>query len=192
ASMLTIGCIALATCGIALLYKGDAEGALSTAGLLLVLLSALTYAIYMVAVNGRRMKEIPTLKLTLYVIFFGLFLFAFRFDTHSIDILRSDYRLWIYAFALALFPTAVSLLCTSVAIQKIGSTPVAVLGALEPVTAVFFAVTVFNEQLTIRLIIGILMIITAVTLIISGGNIDTPLLRIRKMFPRIKRHKQEQ
>lgn len=189
ASMQTIGCIALATCGIAMLYKGDDEGTLSTAGLLLVFLSALTYAVYMVAVNSNKIKEIPTLKLTLYVITFGLFLFAFRFDVHSINILCSDFRLWMYAFALALFPTAVSLLCTSISIQKIGSTPVAVLGALEPVTAVLFAVTVFDEQLTTRLLVGIVMIITAVTLIIAGGKINTQLLRVRRMFPRIKRKK---
>jgi hypothetical protein len=71
---------------------------------------------------------------------------------------------------MALFPTALSLLCTSAAIQRIGSTPVAILGALEPVTAVVIAVVLFGEALTPRLAAGMLMVITAVTLIIGGRH----------------------
>ena len=41
------------------------------------------------------------------------------------------------------------------AIHYIGSTPTAILGALEPVTALFFGVLIFGEQLTPRIILGI-------------------------------------
>lgn len=45
------------------------------------------------------------------------------------------------------------------------------IGALEPVTALFFGVLIFGEQLTPRIILGILMVITAVTLIIGGKTL---------------------
>lgn len=188
ASRMTIMCIILATCGIALLYRGDNDSTLDITGLLLVILSAMTYAVYLVAVNGKRMKEIPTLKLTLYVIVFGLMLFIPYFDSRSITILNENPLLWLDAFAIALFPTALSLICTSAAIQKIGSTPVAILGALEPVTAVAFAVTIFAEPLTMQLASGMALVIAAVTMIIAGGSINAQLLRVRKMFPRIRKH----
>ena len=187
ASAGTIVCMLLATLGIALLYRGDGGEVLNATGLLLVFLSALSYAIYLVAVNGRRMKEIPTLKLTLYVIVFGLFLFAFKFQPSCISILNSNGWLWVAAVCMALFPTAVSLLCTSAAIQKVGSTPVAILGAVEPVTAVAIAVTLFHEQMTLRLAIGMLLVILAVTFIIADGATTHLVLRVRKMFPRIRR-----
>ena len=79
----------------------------------------------------------------------------------------------------------ISFLCTTRAVQYIGSTPTAILGALEPVTAVFFGVTIFGESLTPRLIGGILMIILAVTLIIVGSNITIYLVRFRKLFPKL-------
>lgn len=186
--VVTVVCIVLAMSGIALLYRGDGGEVLSPIGLVLVFLSALSYAIYLVAVNGKRLREVPTLKLTLYVIFFGLFLFAFRFRPESIGILQSQPTLWLYAFAIALFPTAVSLLCTSAAISHIGSTPVAILGALEPVTAVAFAVTVFHEPMTVRLAVGMVLVIMAVTVIIAGGSINHQLLRIRRMFPSLRKH----
>lgn len=186
-SLQTIFCIILATAGIALLYRGEDGVVLNAYGLLLVVLSALSYAIYLVTVNRGELKQIPTLKLTLYVIIFGLFLFAFRFKMETFSILSGQPLLWVSAFCMALVPTAISLICTSAAIQKIGSTPVAILGALEPVTAVAIAILIFHEQLTLRLAIGMLMVIISVTFIIAGGNITHHLLRVRKMFPRIKR-----
>lgn len=80
-------------------------------------------------------------------------------------------------------------MCTTVAAQYIGSTKTAILGALEPVTAVIFGVTLFGEQLTSRIVGGIIMIIIAVTLVIAGGEITTQLLRFRKLFPKISRKK---
>ena len=186
ASMVTIFSILLATTGIALLYRGEGGVVLSPTGLLLVFLSALSYAIYLVWVNGRSIREIPTLKLTFYV---GLFLFAFRFDVHTFAILNAHSLLWLSALSMALFPTALSLLCTSAAIQRIGSTPVAILGALEPVTAVAIAVLLFSEVLTPRLAIGMLLVIVAVTLIIGGPTVSRYVLRVRKMFPRLRHRK---
>lgn len=187
-TLTTVLCIVLATTGIGLLYRGDDGAVLHPYGLLLVFLSALSYAIYLVAVNKGQMKDIPTLKLTLYVIVFGLFLFAFRFQPATFGILSARPLLWVSAFCMALFPTAVSLLCTSAAIQKIGSTPVAILGAVEPVTAVAIAILIFNEQLTLRLALGMLLVILSVTFIIAGGSATTHhLLRVRKMFPRLRR-----
>ena len=184
---LTVLCIVLATTGIGLLYRGDDGAVLNPYGLLLVFLSALSYAIYLVTVNRGELKEIPTLKLTLYVIIFGLFLFAFRFQIGTFSILCDNPLLWLSAFCMALFPTAVSLICTSSAIQKIGSTPVAILGAVEPVTAVAIAILIFNELLTPRLAIGMLLVIISVTFIIAGGSITHHLLRVRRMFPKLRK-----
>ena len=60
------------------------------------------------------------------------------------------------------------------AIRRIGSTPTAILGALEPVTALIFGVTVFGEQLTPRIMLGVVLILVAVTLIIAGQSLHFP------------------
>ena len=56
---------------------------------------------------------------------------------------------------LALIPTVVSLVLMTVAVHAIGSTPTAVMGALEPLTAVVIGVTIFGELFTARLAAGI-------------------------------------
>ena len=180
---LTIFCIALALLGIGLLYKGGGE-TLSGLGVLFVLLSSLSYAIYIVGVNRSVLKTIPTVKLTFYALLFGLSIYVVRLDFLTALQAIPTWYLWINVIALAALPTAVSLLCTTQAVHCIGSTPTAILGALEPVTAVFFGVTIFHEALTVRLCIGIALILTAVTLIVAGGEVSSFLLRFRKLFPR--------
>lgn len=91
--------------------------------------------------------------------------------------------------ALAIFPTAISFLCTTSAIQYIGSTPTAILGALEPVTAIIFGITIFGERMTPREAMGIVLILIAVTLVIAGGSITLQMTRFRKMFPKLPRHR---
>lgn len=179
----------MAVGGIGLLYKGENGATLSFTGTMLVFASSLSYATYIVAINQTRLKDMATLKVTFYVILFGWFLFVFRsLAGDGIQLPPADkWYLWGNLFALALMPTAISLLCTTGAIQYIGSTPTAILGALEPVTAVFFGVTVFGEVLTVRVVIGFLLIIFAVSIVVAGGNINKYLVRLRKMFPRIKR-----
>lgn len=185
----TILCLVMAVGGISLLYKSENGTTLSLIGTLIVFASSLSYAIYIVAINQTRLKDMVTLKVTFYVILFGWLLFVVRgianggIQTPPID----KWWLWGNLIALALMPTAISLLCTTGAIQYIGSTPTAILGALEPVTAVFFGVTVFHESLTLRVVVGFILIITAVSIVVAGGSITKHLVRFRKMFPRIIR-----
>ena len=187
----TVLCILLALGGIGLLYKSGDGSTLNLTGIILVMISALSYAIYIVGVNQSTLKNLATLSLTFYVLLFGLVLFLVRVDFGQSLRVAETWHLWGNLIALAIFPTAISFLCTTQAIQYIGSTPTAILGALEPLTAVFFGVVVFGESLTLRLSCGMLMIILAVTLIIAGGNITIYLVRFRKLFPRlpIKRKK---
>ena len=181
----TIFCIVLALGGIAMLYKGEDGATLSLTGVILVIISALSYAIYIVGANRPLLKEIATLKMTFYVLLFGFFLFFFRVECGSGLHVVNVWYLWGNLIALAVFPTAISFLCTTQAIQYIGSTPTAILGALEPLTAVFFGVTVFGEPLTVRVGVGIVMIIFAVTIIVAGSNVTSTLVRFRKLFPRL-------
>lgn len=186
----TVICIILALCGIGLLYKNENGDTLNSTGILFVMASALSYAIYIVGADRDILKKIPTVKLTFYVLVFGLTLFISTTKGCTEITTPNQWYLWFNLIALAVFPTAVSFLCTTLAVQYIGSTPTAILGALEPVVAVIFGVTIFSEPFTQRIAGGILLILIAVTMVIAGSNITTTLVRFRKLFPKIniKRH----
>ena len=56
----------------------------------------------------------------------------------------------------------------NLSIHYIGSTSAAILGALEPITALIIGVFVFGETLTPRICVGILLVLSAVTLLVAG------------------------
>ena len=185
----TVVSIGGALVGIALLSIGEGGMALSGTGTALVFSSALSYAIYLVAVNRSSIGAMPTLKVTFYMLTFGLSLFVVRLcigDGLHVPPLEGWY-LWANLIALAVFPTAISFLCTTAAIKHIGSTPTAILGALEPATAVFFGMVVFGQQMLPREWCGFVLIILSVSVVVAGGGVTRYLLRMKRLFPRIRR-----
>jgi len=132
----------------------------------LVFLSSLTYAIYIVSVNRSFLRTFPTAKLTFYGLLFGILVYVVRLDFCTTLQPVPSGALWINVLSLAIFPTIISLTAMTRSIRYIGSTPAAILGALEPLTALFFGVLVFGEQLTPRIILGVVLVLVAVTLII--------------------------
>lgn len=185
----TVASIVTALTGILLLYRQGNGATLNVFGTLMVFGSALTYAVYLVGINRHGLNELPTLKVTFYVLLFGLAVFVARIGLRGEFHVPSAERwyLWFNLIALGLIPTVLSLSCTTIAIQHIGSTPTAILGALEPATAVFFGITVFGEQLTCREAIGLILIILAVTVIVADGKLPHLLTGFKKLFPKSQR-----
>lgn len=183
-SLMTVFSILLALSGIFLLYKGDGGETLSMLGMLLVMFSSLSYAIYIVGVNQSSLKSMSTSKLTFYALLFGLSLFVVRLDFGTELQSIPSWTGWMNILAMAFLPTVISLVCTAISIHRIGSTPTAILGALEPVTALFFGVLIFGEQLTPRIILGILMILVAVTFIVVGKPV---IVRLNQLFLHLRK-----
>ncbi len=163
----TLFSILLTSSGIILLYKGGSGAALSLKGIGIVLLSALLYALYIVFVKKNKiLQHIKSEKLSFYVMLFGLSVYIVNLNFCTKLQIPDNPVLWLFTLALAIFPTIVSIETITIAIKLIGSTTTAILGALEPLTAVFFGVIFFHEELTLRIIIGIAAILTGVLLIV--------------------------
>ena len=164
-----VSAIFLTSIGIALLYKGKPDSVLSLKGVAIVLASALLYAFYIVGVkNIKSIKSMNSAKLSFYVMLFGLLVYVvnLKFCTNLQGLTTTT--AWLFVIGLAIFPTIISLETIGIAIKLIGSTNTAILGALEPLTAIFFGILFFNESLTLRISIGVILILFGVFLIISG------------------------
>ena len=168
----TVIAILLSLAGIALLNQTGDGTSLSLWGVTLVMLSSLTYAIYIVVVNKSSLR-MSSVKLTFYVLLFGLFtIYGYTLAMGETVQLLVTPKQWLYATQLALMPTVLSLVLMVIAVHDIGSTPTAIMGAIEPITAVAIGVLVFGENFTPRLAIGIVLILTAVLLIIGGKEMS--------------------
>ncbi len=181
-------CLLLMCGGLMLLMKPQGGNSLSGYGCLLVMVSALTYALYIIMVNvSKVVKAIPTTRLLFYVLGWGCLVFLVMIPMGNPLTLPGRPVGWVNLVALAVIPTVLSLTCTTRAIQLIGSTPTAIFGALEPVSAVVLSVTVLGQSITGRDILGGLLIVLATTIIIADKNVDRLLLHVRKFFPRGRR-----
>ena len=181
-------CLIVMTAGLVLLTKTQGDTTISPYGCVLVMVSALTYAIYIIFVNvSPQIKNIPTTKLLFYVLSWGCGVYIVMISLGSGLTLPAQSGGWLNLMALAVIPTVMSFACTTRAIQLIGSTPTAILGALEPVSAVFLSVTVLNQSLTTREIIGGILIVIATTIVVADKSVDKAILHVRKMFPRRRR-----
>jgi multidrug transporter EmrE-like cation transporter len=72
---------------------------------------------------------------------------------------------WFYVGWLALVPGIFALVLMVYAAKYVGSTATAILGALEPLTAVLIGLFVFGEPFTVFLAVGIVLILAAVVLV---------------------------
>ncbi|MCQ2096475.1 MAG: DMT family transporter [Fibrobacter sp.] len=163
----TVVSIALSLGGVALLYRGGDGGIpLSTVGVVLVFFSSLAYAIYIVVVN-RFNPAMGAVKLTFYVMLFCLMTLLVYSATlgSGFPPMPANLAQLGWGFMLGLVPSVMSLVFMAKAVKLVGSTPTAIMGALEPLTAVIIGVMVFGEILTGRLVAGIVLILVAVTLL---------------------------
>ena len=159
--------IALSLAGVVLLYWGDPDGTLNLWGVVLVLVSALTYALYIIVVDKSPLS-MSSFKINFYVLLYcaaGMALFALVSGQGLM--LPPTPRAWLWVGWLALVPAIMALVMMVYAAKYIGSTPTAILGALEPTTAVLIGVLVFGEPFTILLAAGIVLILGAVTLVVT-------------------------
>lgn len=160
--------IILISAGIILLYHGGGEVKLNLHGVFTVLLSALLYALYIVGVkNIKSVRHMNGNKMSFYVMLFGLLVYIWNLHFCTELQLMDKPLMWLCTIALAILPTIISIEAVNISIKLIGSTTTAILGSLEPLTALFFGVTVFHEQLTIRIMCGVAAVLSGVILIIT-------------------------
>lgn len=169
-SWITLLAIMLAIAGVARLsISGDIH--FSALGVVIVLLSAVAYASYIVVVNKSRVRTMDGRKLAFYVFVVSTILFGLRASTHLGIQPIPDGMSVLNLFLLAVLPTVISNITLVLAVRRIGGTLTSVLGAMEPLTAVCIGVFVFSEPFTSSEALGMSLIIVAVTLIILSRSI---------------------
>lgn len=163
----TVFAILISLAGVYLLCFGHSQGAISSKGIIWVMVSVITYALYIVGINHSMVAKMDGLKLTFYVLIVSFVIFSVKlFIEHGTPALSHDRGVWINLFLLALIPTVVSDLSLVWAVQNIGATTTAILGCMEPLTATVVGIIFLGEQFEFIQIAGVGAIILAVTLVL--------------------------
>ncbi len=155
--------------GILLLSRPSAGEAVRLPGIFLAILSALSYAFYLVVVNrSKRIKRVSEHTLTLYALLTGTLLFALLRALQGGSMVEGIQTAadWGNLLGLAIAPTMISMLTLAVSTRCIGPTKTSILGVFEPLTAILIGTLLFGEPLTARMAVGIAVCIAAVIFMI--------------------------
>lgn len=176
-SLVDIGAIIVSIFGVYLLASGDSlivEGGNTTLGLVCSLISAFSFAAYYILMKRLKADKIEVVKFTTWVMLLSAIYFiicAFIFDGKLTVV--TDGKSWLYIMGLGLWATMISNFTGVKAIRRIGPTLTSILGALQPVTAVILGVTFLGEHLYVRSMIGIALILVAVTVVVMHQKNNT-------------------
>ena len=166
-----------ATFGGILLLSSPSPGAvIRVPGVILAILSALSYAFYLVIINrSGRIKHVSEHTLTLYALLAGMLLFAILraiqggHFAEGIDT-PAD---WANLLGLALVPTMISMLTLAISTRFMGPTKTSVLGVFEPLTAILVGTLLFGEPMTWKMAVGIAVCVGAVVFMILKPGVNT-------------------
>lgn len=176
----------MAVGGVYMLSGGNTPGeSIHIKGLMLVLTTVVTYAVYIVGMNRSRIAKLDSMKATFYILLSGAIVFLINL------IIKGDLpdpmpnlKTTIDVLMVSFLPTLVSDLTLILAIRYIGSTTTAILGCMEPLTAVCMGVLFLNEHLLPMQIGGIVVVLLAVSIVILGSYIRKWMRDIRLLLMR--------
>lgn len=173
-SWVDIGAIAVAIFGVYLLASGESlivEGGNTSLGLTCSIISAFSFAAYYILMKQLKADKIEVVKFTTWIMLLSAVYFiicAFIFEG-ELQMIHGG-KNWLYILGLGLWSTMISNFTGVKAVRRIGPTLTSILGALQPVTAVILGVTFLNEHLYMKSLIGILLILAAVTVVVMHQN----------------------
>ena len=155
--------------GVALL-SWSSSASVNVKGIVIVMITVLTYGSYIVGVNKSGVGRIDALPLTFYVLVAATVVSGLVAGfTSGIGSINSVYQI-INVLLIALIPTVISNLTLILAVKNVGSTITAILGSLEPLTAVLVGIFWFDEPFNLQYAIGLLLILVSVSLVVWFNN----------------------
>lgn len=155
--------------GVMIMTYSEGAQSLDPLGIVFSLLSALSYALFIVIIyHNKTIKEVSSTLLTFYSLTVGSFIFlAVSISTEtSLFLGINSARDYIYLLGLAIIPTIISTATLAIASRNIGATKASILGVFEPITAILVGSLIFGEPLSFNIILGILIAVIAVTFMI--------------------------
>lgn len=140
-------------------------------GLLCVLASTITYALYL-TLSPTTIQQIGARRFTELALLVSAAAMCCHFLlTRSPQlIIEQPWQVWSYACAMALLSTLFPLYALSAAMLQIGASKAAIIGSLGPILTILFSMELLDEWLSGWQWLGVLLVIGGVTLTSRKGK----------------------
>ncbi|MDO4289472.1 MAG: DMT family transporter [Eubacterium sp.] len=161
-SLAKIVALILATGGITFFANGLNGGGL---GILLALVSGLTYAFYILYLDKSSLLTLHPMKLSFYInLIISLCVLIYGLATQSLTLALTP-SAWGLSLAVAVLCGFLGITLFQMGVKLVGSTTSAILSMFEPITSVFCGILLLGEPLEIKSILGCVLILLGVTVL---------------------------
>lgn len=134
-------------------------------GICLAILSGLTYAGCIIAMNKDEIKELDNTVVVFYFsLFSGLTLLIFSLITGTLTFTLNAY-VTFSMLGVSLVSTITSTILFIKALKIIGASSTSILATCEPIVSIIMGILLFKEHLTTSIIIGTILILVSVLIL---------------------------
>ncbi|MEO0571118.1 MAG: DMT family transporter [Bacteroidota bacterium] len=148
----------------------DFSGTKTLWGGFLVLLSAITYASYLVG-SGWLIPKYGVLRFTCYAMLVSTVCVIIHYSVKG-DWKLGDFlpQVYMYSVLMAIISTLIPSFLVSESIKRLGASNFSILGSLGPVSTIILAYIFLGEQLTYTQLLGMFVVIGGVTYLSLKGK----------------------
>ncbi len=159
-------CLLICAAGILCLYRPG--GNTGTTGIVMAMLSGVTYSIYILLLGKSGLKRLHVLTITFWLCILSLLeIGAFSIASRDLPV-PTAWHAWAAMMGLGLSASVVALALFQVGVLLCGEVKASLLSTFEPLTGVIIGILVFHGSLTVPIAVGILLILcSAVLLVLS-------------------------
>jgi drug/metabolite transporter (DMT)-like permease len=135
-------------------------------GVVLIFLSAVTYALYLVG-SGEMIPKLGVWVFTSYAMIVSAICICVHFliSTSVSDLFNYPWQVYAYGFAMATFSTVIPTLLISEGIKRIGASNAAIIGGVGPISTIVLASIFLDETFSMPQLLGTLLVIGGVVYI---------------------------
>jgi drug/metabolite transporter (DMT)-like permease len=154
--------LVMCTAGVFLFMENTPGTGAGTKGIVMALVSGLTYAFFLVYVDKSEMKNMNHFKLSFWLsimltIFFGVY--GTLTETLVLNLTKTA---WIICAANSILCAVVAVTALQIGIQLSGAATASILSTLEPITSFVLGVMILGEAYSTAKIIGVVCVVAAV------------------------------
>ncbi|MCF7569166.1 DMT family transporter [Sabulilitoribacter arenilitoris] len=161
------GAIVLTYFGIIIAFWDEVviSGTNAYLGGFFILLSAITYASYLVG-SGWLIPKFGVVKFTSYAMLVSCFCVFIHFIlTPNTSVLGYPWQVYILGFLIAIFATVIPSYLVSQSIKMISSSNFAILAGVGPISTIILAAIFLNEKLTLLQLFGAFVVIVGILMV---------------------------
>lgn len=155
------GVLIVASFGVIFFLEREGMGAMAYIGILLAVISGLTYAYYMMAMEKKGLTRLNPLKVSFYMaIAISCAMLLYHIPTKQLHFVLSPKAL-LLIFVIAVCTSFIAVAFLQIGIQNLSATTAAIFSLFEPVTSNLAGILFLGEKMSLAKTVGIIIILGA-------------------------------